>query len=171
MKGSRLALLVLILSASASVLAFHAVAGPPIHANRLEARFTETAQSITNRLTDLQTLQFITTGNGTVEGFGSATVVVGITQDHSVTPCGPGSWTNAATRRIVLDGGVLVLVEVSTACPTASGPVIRGTYTVDGLSSTGVFAGARGSGEIRIDVATSTTTLSGNLLLARRADQ
>ena len=94
--------------------------------NRLEATFTESAASVTNRIGDLQTLQLINTGGGTVSGFGTATVVVGITQDRSVTPCGPGSWTNAATRRIVLDEGVLIVREASIACPTASGPVING---------------------------------------------
>jgi hypothetical protein len=111
-------------------------------------------------------LQLINTGNGTVGGFGAATVIVGITQDRSVTPCGPGSWTNAATRRIVLGDGVLILHEVSIACSTASGPVITGTCEVDGLSSTGIFAGARGAGDLSVNVATSTATLSGKLKLA-----
>jgi uncharacterized protein with beta-barrel porin domain len=167
MKTFRLATFIALLGALTGVLALHASAGPPNQANRLEAQFTETAQSITNRLADLQTLQFITSGIGAVEGFGAATVVVGITQDHSVTPCGSGSWTNAATRRIVLDGGVLVLDELSMACQTESGPVITGTYSVDGLSSRGVFAAARGGGKIKVNVATSTTTLTGSLLLAR----
>jgi hypothetical protein len=83
------------------------------------------------------------TGSGTLEGFGPATLVVGITQDRSVTPCGPGSWTNAATRRIVVEEGLLVLHEVGIRCPIASGPDITGTYEVDGLSSMGMFAGAR----------------------------
>jgi hypothetical protein len=150
----------------ASGLAFHARAAAPNHANRLEAGFTESAASITNRLADLQTFQLINRGSGTVEGYGAATVVVGITQDRSVTPCGPGSWTNAATRRIVLKEGVLVLFELSIACPTATGPVITGSYEVDGLSSTGIFAGARGSGDLTVNVPTSTSTLSGKLKLA-----
>lgn len=91
---------------------------------RLEASFTESTASITNRIADLNTFQLINSGGGTVEGFGSATVVVGIIQDRSVTPCGPGSWTNAATRRVVRDGGVLILREFSIACQTAAGPVI-----------------------------------------------
>jgi hypothetical protein len=141
-------------------------AAPPNHANRLKASFTETAGSVTNRIADLKTFQLINTGSGTVEGFGVATVVVGITQDRSVTPCGPGSWTNAATRRIVVDEGVLILRELSIACPTSSGPVITGTYEVDGPSSTGIFAGARGPGDFTVDVATATATLSGKLKLA-----
>jgi hypothetical protein len=165
MKKIRMPLLVSALTVLASVLTLHATASPRNHANRLEASFTESAASITNRIADLGTFQLINRGSGTVEGFGSATVVVGITQDRSVTPCGPGSWTNAATRRIVLDGGVLILREMSIACPTASGPVITGTYEVDGLSSTGIFAGARGSGHLKVDLATSTATLSGKLQL------
>src|SRR5215216_2229526 len=158
----RMPLLVSAVIVLASGLTLHAAAAPPNHANRLEASFTESAASITNRIADLGTFQLINTGSGTVEGFGAATVVVGITQDRSVTPCGPGSWTNAATRRIVLQEGVLVLRELAIRCPTDSGPDITGTYEVDGLSSTGIFAGARGTG-------THTSTLSGKLNLAESA--
>ena len=154
----------------ASGLALHAAAAPPNDANRLEASFTESTASVTNRIADLGTFQLINTGSGTLEGFGAATVVVGITQDRSVTPCGPGSWTNAATRRIVLGEGVLVIRELSIACPTASGPVITGTYEVDGLSSTGIFAGARGTGDLTVNVPTTTATLSGKLNLAGSND-
>jgi hypothetical protein len=165
-KVRRFSLLVVALIALASMLALHAAAGAQTDGNRLEASFTESAASITNRIADLGTFQLINTGSGTVEGFGTATVVVGITQDRSVTPCGPGSWTNAATRRIVVDGDVLVLRELSIACPTPTGPVITGTYEVDGLSSRGIFAGARGSGDLTVNVPTSMATLSGKLKLA-----
>jgi hypothetical protein len=165
-KMIRLALVAGAVAAVASALAVAVHAEPQNHANRLEASFTESAQSITNRIADLGTFQLINTGTGAVEGFGSATEVVGITQDRSVSPCGAGSWTNAATRRIVLDEGVLELFELGTACPTPAGPVITGTYEVDGLSSTGIFAGARGSGEVTVDVTTHTATLSGKLNLA-----
>jgi|SRR5215210_5104228 len=164
-KARRFSLLVIALVAVASSFALHA-AGAQTDGNRLEATFTESTASVTNRIADLGTFQLINTGSGTVEGFGTATVVVGITQDRSVTPCGAGSWTNAATRRIVLEEGVLVLRELSIARPTPSGPVIRGTYEVDGLSSKGIFAGARGSGDITVNVPTSTATLSGKLKLA-----
>ncbi len=171
MKNSiRLSLLVMALIALASGLALSAAAGRPNHANRLEASFAESPESITNRIADLGIFQLINTGTGTLEGFGSATVVVGITQDRSVTPCGPGSWTNAATRRIVVDGGVLVLREVGVRCPTASGPDITGSYEVDGLSSTGIFAGARGTGDDTVDSITHTSTLSGTLKLAGSND-
>ncbi len=169
-KALRIPLLVSALIVLASGLALRAAAEPPNQANRLEASFTESAASITNRIADLGTFQLINTGSGTVEGFGPATVVVGITQDRAVTPCGPGSWTNAATRRIVLDEGVLVLREVSIRCPTASGPDITGTYEVDGLSSTGIFAGARGSGDVTADTVAHTSTLSGKLKLAGSAE-
>ncbi len=145
-------------------------AAPPNHANRLEATFTEAPASVTNRIGDLQTFQLINTGSGTVSGFGMATVVVGITQDRSVTPCGRGSWTNAATRRIVLGDSMLIVREASIACPTASGLVITGTYEVDGLSSTGIFAGARGSGELTVNASSATATISGKLKLAGSSD-
>jgi len=169
-KTLKMPVLVLVFLALACGLALHAAAGVSNDGNRLEATFSESAASITNRIADLNTFQLINTGSGTVEGFGAASLVVGITQDRSVTPCGPGSWTNAATRRIVLDGGVLVLRELSIACPTPSGPVITGTYEVDGLSSTGNFAGARGSGDLTVDVSTSTATLSGKLKLGGADD-
>jgi hypothetical protein len=169
-KAIRIPLLFSAVIVLASGLALHAAAAPPNQANRLEASFSETAVSITNRIADLGTFQLINTGSGTVEGFGAATVVVGITQDRSVTPCGPGSWTNAATRRIVLDEGVLVLREMSIRCPTASGPDITGTYEVDGLSSTGIFAGARGTGDDMVNTVTHTSTIFGKLKLAGSDD-
>jgi hypothetical protein len=167
-KARRFSLLVTALVAVASSFALHAAAGAQKHANRLEATFTESTASVTNRIADLGTFQLINTGSGAADGFGAATVVVGITQDRAVTPCGPGSWTNAATRRIVLEEGVLLLRELSTACPTPTGPVITGTYEVDGLSSTGIFAGARGEGDLTVNVPTNTATLSGKLKLARK---
>jgi hypothetical protein len=45
--------------------------------------------------------------------------------------------------------------------------MITGTYGVDGLSSTGVFAG---SGDVTVDIAAHAATLSGRLHLARDGD-
>ena len=162
----RLSLLAAALVTLASALAFQAAAGPPNHANRLEATFAETNVSVTNRIADLGIFQLINTGTGTLDGFGDATVTVSVTQDRAVNPCGEGSWTNAGIRRIVLDGGVLVLRELVHICQTASGPIGTGTWEVDGASSTGIFAGARGSGAAQIVVASRTSTLSGSLNLA-----
>jgi hypothetical protein len=139
---------------------------PPNHANRLDASFTETNVSVTNRVADLGVFQLINTGTGTVEGFGNATLMLSATQDRSVHPCGSTSSTNAAIRRIVLGDGVLVLRELVHICPTSSGPLGTGTWEVDGASSTGIFAGARGSGDVTIVVPTSAVTLSGRLNLA-----
>ena len=161
----RLSLLAAALVTLASALALQATAGPPNHANRLEATFAETTVSVTNRIADLGVFQLINKGTGTVEGFGDATVTVSVTQDRSVQPCGPGSWTNAGIRRIGLEGGVLVIRELSYVCQTDSGPVGTGSWEVDGPSSTGIFAGARGSGEDRIDISRRTSTLSGSLKL------
>lgn len=139
---------------------------PPNHANRLEATFTETNVSVTNRIADLGVFQLINTGTGSVEGFGSATVMLSATQDRSVHPCGADSWTNAAVRRIVLADGVLVLRELVDTCQTQSGPLGTGTWEADGASSSGIFAGARGSGDVSISIPTRTATLSGKLNLA-----
>lgn len=161
----RLSLLAAALVVLASMLALQAVAGPPNHANRFEATFDETTVSVTNRIADLGVFQLINTGTGTVEGLGDVTLTLSVTQDRSVQPCGPGSWTNAGIRRIGLDGGVLVLRELVYVCQTDSGPVGTGSWEVDGPSSTGIFADARGSGEVHIDISSRTSTLSGRLKL------
>lgn len=166
----RLPLLVLALVAVASMLALHASARSASDGNRLEASFTETNVSITNRIADLGVFQVINTGSGTLDGFGPATMVHGLTQDRSVHPCGSGSWTNAGIQRITVAAGVLVIRELAYVCPTASGPMGSGTWTVDGPSSTGVFAGARGSGEGTADLTAHTSTLSGKLHLAGADD-
>lgn len=150
----------------AGALALQAAASPPNHANRFEATFKETTASVTNRIADLGVFQLINTGTGTVEGFGQATMVMSVTQDRTVTPCGPGSWTNVGIRRIVLDGGVLVLRALAYVCQTPSGPRVTGTWTVDGASSTGAFAGARGSGDEDVDIPNQAVTISGQLKLA-----
>ena len=162
----RLSLLAAALVTLASALALQAAAGPPNHANRLEATFAETNVSVTNRIADLGIFQLINTGTGTVDGFGDATVTVSVTQDRAVNPCGEGSWTNAGIRRIGLDGDVLVVRELVYICQTPSGPIGTGTWEVDGASSSGIFAGARGSGEARVVVASRTSTLAGTLNLA-----
>jgi hypothetical protein len=165
-KARRFWLLVIALVAVTSSFALHAAAGAQTDGNRLEASFTESAASITNRIADLGVFQIINTGTGTLEGFGPATMVLGVTQDRSVQPCGPGSWTNAAIRRITVAAGTLVIRELAYVCQTASGPVATSTWTVDGASSTGAFADARGSGEGSVDLTTRTATLSGKLKLA-----
>jgi hypothetical protein len=162
----RLPLLVLAVVAVASMLALHASARSASDGNRLEASFTETNVSITNRIADLGVFQIINSGSGTLERFGPATMVFGVTQDRSVQPCGPGSWTNAGMRRITVAAGVLVVRELAYVCQTASGPIASSTWTVDGPSSTGVFAGARGSGAGSADLTAHTSTLSGKLHLA-----
>jgi hypothetical protein len=162
----RLAFVAGAVAAVASALAIAVRAEPANHANRLEASFAETNVSTTNRIADLGVFQLINTGSGTLEGYGSATMVVDITQDRSVHPCGAGSWTNAAVRRITVAAGVLVVRELAYVCPTPSGPMGAATWTVDGPSSTGVFAEARGDGTETIDLTTHTSTLSGKLHLA-----
>ena len=139
---------------------------PPVGAaagNRLEATFTATPVSVTP---DLGMVELILSGNGTVQGFGAATEVVGLVQDHTVTPCGAGSYSDTASRRIVMPGGVLILHEAGMTSMTASGLQATATYQVDGQASTGIFAGARGTGDVTVDVATHQETLSGKLILA-----
>jgi hypothetical protein len=159
-------LIVAALLTVAGGFALRATAASADNGNRLQASFSEAAQQVTNRLADLGTLQIINTGTGTVQGYGAATVVVGINQDHAVTPCGAGSWTNDATRRITLSQGILVIHEISSGCPTPSGPKIIGQYQIDGAASTGTFAGASGTGDVSVDLTTHTSSLDGKLHLA-----
>ena len=161
----RLLLLAAALVALASGIALSSASGASNDSKRFEARFQESRVAVTDRIADLGLFQLINTGTGTVEGFGPATMVLAMSQDRSVTPCGPGSWTNAGLRRIVVAAGVLILRETADVCQTAAGPVATGRWQVDGTSSTGVFAGARGSGTDTVHIPTAQSTLSGRLKL------
>jgi hypothetical protein len=161
----RLLLLAGALVALASGVALNSASGAPTDSKRFEAQFQESRVTVTDRIADLGLFQLMNTGTGTVEGFGPATMVLAMSQDRSVTPCGPGSWTNAGIRRIVVAAGVLVLRENAFVCQTAAGPVATGTWRVDGASSTGVFAGARGSGTDTVHIPTARSSLSGKLKL------
>jgi hypothetical protein len=128
----------------------------------LIATFTSSAVVVTP---DLGMVELILTGTGTVQGFGAASEVVGLIEDHAVTPCGAGSYSDTASRRIVMNGGVLILHEAGMTCMTFSGLQASATYQVDGQASTGIFAGARGTGNVTVDVTTHQETLSGTLIL------
>ena len=161
----RLLLLAAALVALASGAALNSASGASNRAIHFEAHFQESNVTVTNRIADLGLFQLMNTGTGTVEGFGPATMVLAMSQDRSVTPCGPGSWTNAGIRRIVVAAGVLILRNKAFVCQTAAGPVATGTWQVDGASSTGVFAGARGRGTETVHIATARSSLSGTLKL------
>ena len=128
----------------------------------LNATFTDSDVSATP---GLGMVELILHGTGTVQGFGAATDVVGVVEDFAASPCGPGGAANSAQTRIAVHGGVLELHESAMNCVTASGPQVTGTYRVDGRASTGIFAGARGTGHFTVDVATGQDTLSGTLIL------
>jgi hypothetical protein len=129
---------------------------------RLEATFTARPVSVTP---NLGMVELIVSGTGTVQGFGTATEVVGVVEDQAASPCGAGGASDSAERRIVMQGGVLELHETAMLCMTASGPRVTGTYRVDGQASTGIFAGARGAGNVAVDPATGHDTVSGTLIL------
>ena len=128
----------------------------------LHATFTDSAVSVTP---GQGMVELILTGTGTVQGYGAATDVVGVVEDFAASPCGPGGASNSAQTRIAVHGGVLELHEAAMNCVTASGSQVTGTYHVDGRASTGIFAGARGTGHVNVDVATGQDTLSGTLIL------
>ena len=128
----------------------------------LNATFTDSDVSATP---GLGMVELILTGTGTVQGFGAATDVVGVVEDFAASPCGPGGASNSAQTRIVVPGGVLELSSAAMNCVTASGSQVTGTYRVDGRASTGIFAGARGTGHVTVDVATGLDKYSGTLIL------
>jgi hypothetical protein len=163
----RLALALVVVVGLATGIAAYATAGsPPNHANRLELRFTDQVVVLANHNADYGVLQIILTGNGTLDGFGAVTVVSGVTADSSTAPCGVGSSSNASTRRITTAEGTLILNSSSITCATPEGRVSTGTFQVDGSSSTGVFAGATGSGSATTLNGPHLNTLSGKLNLA-----
>jgi len=88
-----------------------------------------------------------------------------------VEPCGAGSYPDQAERRISVAGldGVLVLRESGLTCNISGTLEATATYTVDGVSSTGVFAGAKGSGQVSVDTTTHAETISGRLKLSPSA--
>jgi len=162
----RLAAVLVVVGGVATGLVAYATAGPPNHANRLEATFTETVQVVTNHAADYGIVQVILTGSGTLEGFGAATEVGGVTTDRSFQPCGVNSESAAVTRRIITADGTLAIRESNETCATPAGRVATGAFEVDGMFSTGVFAGATGSGTVLNVLTPHTLTLSGKLKLA-----
>ena len=149
------------LTASASAQSARGAAGSPA-GSMLNATFTDSDVSVTP---GLGMVELILTGTGTVQGFGAATDVVGVVEDFAASPCGPGGASNSAQTRIVVPGGVLELSSAAMNCVTASGSQVTGTYRVDGQASTGIFAGARGTGHVTVDVATGLDKYSGTLIL------
>jgi hypothetical protein len=141
-------------------------AGGRSDGRRFDATFVETTASVTNRVADLGTSQLIATGTGSVGGYGRAAVVVALSQDRAVHPCGAGSRTIAGLRRITVARGTLVLREIAFVCGGPSDRRAIGTWEVESASSSGAFAGADGRGEVTADPATRTATLTGKLTLA-----
>lgn len=165
-RRGRRPLIALVLLATAGVLTAHSAAGSQDRGKRLQATFTEGVEAVHDQTAAFGILQAVLTGSGNVKGFGAATEVVAVNQDRSVTPCGPGSAVDQSIRRITTADGVLVLRLSGIRCLTAGGPVVTSTYRVDGLASTGVFAGARGRGRDVAHVALGRATISGRLVLA-----
>jgi hypothetical protein len=150
--------------AAAGTLAAYAMASSPNDGNRLEGTFTLSVAVLNDQLSTYGIVQVIATGSGTLEGFGPATVTTGVTQDRTVTTCGPGSSADQTTQRIVTADGTLILRVSGTRCLEDGVPVIRGPFLVDGAASSGIFAGATGDGEV-VNRVGSPITLSGKLKL------
>jgi hypothetical protein len=150
-------------------LVAYAAAGSPNQGNRIEAAYTTSIAMLNNQIASYGIVQAIATGSGTLDGFGHVSVTTGVTQDRTVTMCGPGSSVDQAVTRLVAADGTLILRISGTRCLDANGtPVIKSTYLVDGAASSGIFAGAKGDGDsVNIIGPTSNSvTLSGKLKLA-----
>jgi len=155
--------------ATTGTLAAYAVASSPNQGNRLEATFTTSLAVLNNQFATYGIVQAIATGSGTLDGFGSATVTTGVTQDRTVATCRPGSSVDQAAQRIVTADGTLILRVSGTRCLEPDGtPVVRGTFVIDGVASSGIFAGASGDGDWvnRVGAPSNTVTVSGKLKLA-----
>ena len=129
---------------------------PPNHANRLEATFTESNVSVTNRIADLGVFQLINTGTGTVEGLGGATLMLSATQDRSVHPCALGAGRTRPSGESCLRDGVLVVELRTSARPIRPAARAGGRY---GASSTDLPA--PGNGDVTIVIPTSTNAFGG----------
>jgi hypothetical protein len=154
---------------AAGTLVAYAAASSPNQGNRLEAAYTTSVAVLNNQLATYGIVQAIATGSGTLEGFGPVTVTTGVTQDRTVTTCGPGSSVDQAATRIVTADGTLITRVSGTRCLDSDGtPIIRGTFVVDGAASSGIFAGASGDGDVvnTIGPTSNNVTLSGKLKLA-----
>lgn len=130
----------------AGALAATSALGAPAQARTLRAHFQEGPVAPVTCDDPRGICQAILTGTGRVTGFGAATEVTGLTQDRGVSPCGATSDSEAYTRRIAVAGSILALRASGIKCPLTRGFEVRARFVVDGRSSTGRFAGARGSG-------------------------
>jgi hypothetical protein len=161
-----------VMTVATVVLAMGATAsGSATHGNRLQITFEETRLAI-HEPPGLGIRQVIGAGTGTFEGFGPASEIVAVSQDQTVTPCGAGSNTSTIMRRIVVPQGTLILKSLAHRCPSPTGITALGFYEVDGASSTGVFAGARGQGRDTTEIEPPPSgrvvaTISGKLNLAK----
>ena len=165
----RRALLVLAAAfATAGALAAYALASSPNQGNRMDATFTTSVQVLNNQLATYGIVQAIATGSGTIDGFGAASLTAGVTQDRTVTTCGPGSAVAQVHYRIVTDDGTLILRASATRCLDAAGTTDQGTFVVDGAASSGIFADATGDGEFEtiIGPTSNRATFNGKLKLA-----
>src|SRR5215469_9727921 len=82
---------------------------PPDHANQINVTFHETPAVVTNHVADLGIRQIILTSSWTFAGFGPVTDVTSVTQDTLVHPCGAGSSSETAARRLEAGAGKRVL--------------------------------------------------------------
>ena len=145
---------------------------PAVAGNRLLISFEETRVAIQDP-PGLGMRQVIVSGVGTFDGFGAATELAAVSQDLTARPCGPGSSTSTVLRRITVPEGVLVLKTNAHRCPAPFGINAVGEFEIDGAASTGVFAGAWGSGSDTVEIEPPPSgrvvaTISGKLHLAHQ---
>jgi hypothetical protein len=120
-------------------------------------------------------------GTGRLVGFGQATETVEFTSFEPIEGTSCFAITFIETIELANGSGTLVLPSEGTFCSpgsSADAPVppqdfghpatITASFTVDGASSTGIFAGASGSGTKSASFAgdVATLTLSGSVTLS-----
>lgn len=149
----------------AAALAATSALGAPAEARKLRASFHESAVAPVACDDARGICQAILTGTGRVTGFGAATEVTGLTEDRGVSPCGAASDSEAYTRRIAVAGSILALRASGVKCPLTEGFEVRARFVVDGRSSTGRFAGARGSGTDTVELPAGEVRIRGRIRL------
>jgi hypothetical protein len=105
-------------------------------------------------------------GDGTLAPFGKVTFTTVITDDLTSSPCTDGSWVPRLTRTYTTKRGKLVLHEAGIVCPQPKiGPRVDLSWAVDGGASTGIFAGASGTGSDHAFLKQQTAYQTGRISL------
>jgi len=119
-----------------------------------------------NSCTDVTCECYPFSGTGTATGVGALTfqtnLLLTITSTVDNLLCDGASGVLALTQK-TNSGNVLMLDYQGVSCLDSAAYVFNGSYSIDGTSSLGKFAGAMGSGNLTGSVDASSTLTLGNL--------